>query len=363
MKFIFYQNILSILQRALLTELAKRHEVILVAERELTSVRANSGWKRPDFTGCRVIVAPDDGVLRELAGTTDALHVFIGVRAFAMVERAFEYSLAHDVLRLVFMEPLSTLGWRAPFRRLCYRWSARRYNRWISGFLCTGKLGVECYTNIGLAPDKIFEFGYFTDPPTVADELECDSSGSPSIVFVGSLDRRKNVLPLARALVELQSEFGAADFIGRGAFEGKLLEIIGKTPNIHYLGTVENSRIGEVVGAHDILVLPSLFDGWGAVVNEALQCGCRVVVSDSCGASTLIVGSDRGTVYSNRDPDGLKKALHRELNRGRTSPEMRRDIRQWCESRISGAAAAEYLLRIVDRIKNGGARPQPPWAE
>lgn len=35
----------------------------------------------------------------------------------------------------------------------------------------------------------------------------------------------------------------------------------------------------------DYLILPSLYDGWGAVVNEGLQSGCKVLVSKDCGAS------------------------------------------------------------------------------
>ena len=353
---------LSIHQHALLTALTKRHEVTLVAEQANLAFRAITGWDVPEFEGCRLVVSPDDTTLRELVEVTDAVHIFSGMTAFPMVRQALEYSLAKDVLRLAFLEPLSPLGWRAPLRKLRYRLSASCYNRKIAGFLCTGKLGVECFRSVGFAQEKIFEFGYFTDPPQGSADGGCDDAGElPSVVFVGSLDRRKNVLALAEFLVDMRDEFGTADFIGKGIFQDRLIEIIGGKPNIHYLGSVDNSKIGGVMGQHDILVLPSLFDGWGAVVNEALQCGCRVVVSDNCGAASLIDGSSRGTVYSNRRKNGLKDALRRELGRGRSTPNMRREIRDWSAKSISGAVVADYLERIVEFITNGAERPLPPW--
>ena len=360
MKFIFYQNMLSIHQHALLTALAKRHEVTLVAEQTNLAFRNASGWKAPDFPGCRVVVSPDEVTLRGLAKTEEAVHVFTGLRGFAMVKRALQYSLVKNVLRIAYVEPLDTLGWKAPLRKLLYRLSSHRYNMSIRGFLCTGETGVNCYRRAGFDPNKLFEFGYFTNPPLLIDDCG-GCSELPSVVFVGTLNRGKNVLALAEALVDLRAEFDTADFIGKGALKDRVLEIIGQAPNIYYLGSVDNSQIGGLMGRHDILVLPSLYDGWGAVVNEALQCGCRVVVSDNCGAASLIEGSSRGTVYSNRRKNGLKDALRREFGRGRSTPDMRREIRDWSARCISGTAAAEYLERIVECVANGAERPLPPW--
>ena len=50
MTFIFWQNIISLHQAAFLKALAKRHEVILVAEQPLTRERAEEGWNLPDLS-------------------------------------------------------------------------------------------------------------------------------------------------------------------------------------------------------------------------------------------------------------------------------------------------------------------------
>lgn len=51
MTFIFWQNIISLHQAAFLKALAKRHEVILVAEQPLTRERAEEGWDSPGHGG------------------------------------------------------------------------------------------------------------------------------------------------------------------------------------------------------------------------------------------------------------------------------------------------------------------------
>ena len=50
------------------------------------------------------------------------------------------------------------------------------------------------------------------------------------------------------------------------------------------------------MAAADVLVLPSRFDGWGAVVNEALMVGTPVICSDRCGASDVIENGRNGYV-------------------------------------------------------------------
>lgn len=46
-------------------------------------------------------------------------------------------------------------------------------------------------------------------------------------------------------------------------------------------------EIPSILSNQDILILPSIYDGWGAVVNEALQSGLYVISSNQCGAKDL----------------------------------------------------------------------------
>ena len=70
---------------------------------------------------------------------------------------------------------------------------------------------------------------------------------------------------------------------------------------IHFLGTKPQTEVPTYMQQADIFILPSVYDGWGAVVNEALQAGCYVICSDAAGASDLILQDDSGIPF--RCPD------------------------------------------------------------
>ena len=57
-------------------------------------------------------------------------------------------------------------------------------------------------------------------------------------------------------------------------------------------------------------MLPSRFDGWGAVVNEALMVGTPVICSDRCGASDLIENGRNGYVFEAGNARALRERLH-----------------------------------------------------
>jgi glycosyltransferase involved in cell wall biosynthesis len=70
----------------------------------------------------------------------------------------------------------------------------------------------------------------------------------------------------------------------------------------------------ELVGAYqsaEIIVLPTLSDGFGLVVYEAMACGLPVVVTDRCGAA--VEDGRSGLVVPHADADALAGALRRLL--------------------------------------------------
>jgi len=85
----------------------------------------------------------------------------------------------------------------------------------------------------------------------------------------------------------------------------------GVNSGIHFLGHQGIDEIPKLYGISDILVLPSISETWGLVVNEAMACGCAIIVSDKCGcAKDLIQGN--GIIVEGGSLGSLIEAL-REL--------------------------------------------------
>ena len=98
----------------------------------------------------------------------------------------------------------------------------------------------------------------------------------------------------------------------------------------------------------DIFILPSIYDGWGAVVNEALQAGCYVLVTDACGAADLIKQDERlGQVFHPKDYKALAACMdyaNAHISEIRGSRQWRR---QWAEEHISGKVVAKYMVDCI----------------
>jgi glycosyltransferase involved in cell wall biosynthesis len=118
--------------------------------------------------------------------------------------------------------------------------------------------------------------------------------------------------------------------------------------------------IGNLFENTDLLLLPSRYDGWGAVVNEALMCGVPVVCSDNCGAAELLREPWRGATFKAGSAEDLRMVLRRWMERGKLTKQSRVRIREW-SSAIEGAPLARYFVEVVEFVRDGGVRPIPPW--
>jgi len=64
---------------------------------------------------------------------------------------------------------------------------------------------------------------------------------------------------------------------------------LGVASRVRFLGFVNQSQLPAVYTAADLLILPSEFEPFGLVVNEAMCCGCAAAASDRCGAARDLV--------------------------------------------------------------------------
>ena len=63
-----------------------------------------------------------------------------------------------------------------------------------------------------------------------------------------------------------------------------------KLSNIRFIDFIPNDKVKELMNNADIYIFPSNgYEGWGAVVNEAMQSKCAVVASQETGAARSII--------------------------------------------------------------------------
>jgi glycosyltransferase involved in cell wall biosynthesis len=101
-------------------------------------------------------------------------------------------------------------------------------------------------------------------------------------------------------------------FIGDGDQRQSLEGRAGALPwnSIKFLGFKNQTELPGYYDLCDALVLPSVFEPWGLVINEAMNAGRAVVVSDQVGCGPdLVRPGENGDVFPAGDIAGLRQAL------------------------------------------------------
>jgi glycosyltransferase involved in cell wall biosynthesis len=146
------------------------------------------------------------------------------------------------------------------------------------------------------------------------------------ILFSGKLIPRKAPLLLveaARGLRHLETTWllvlGDGELRDVVSARGK--EVLGE----RFLapGFVNQSRLGVYFAASDVFALPSRFETWGLVVNEAMELGLPVVAGSKVGCHPdLVVPGVTGLVFADGDRDALSRALDEILADPRRASDM-----------------------------------------
>lgn len=151
--------------------------------------------------------------------------------------------------------------------------------------------------------------------------------GYPSkvILFSGQLIPRKNLNVLLEAFKGIDKDDVGLIVLGDGPLKNKYLEWCQKNQlkNVFFEGFRPIEELPKYYTAADILVMPSLREVWGVVVNEAMACGLPVVVSSRAGvAPDLVKEGGNGYIFDPRDSQRLKEILEELLNNDSLRNEM-----------------------------------------
>jgi glycosyltransferase involved in cell wall biosynthesis len=202
----------------------------------------------------------------------------------------------HDIIPYLVRHyrELNTL--RHPFDYLFYRLALiglRRADALVAVSNYTKQTVVEA---LGIAPERIHvvhevveheRFRPLAVPETFRAKYGLDN-GTQYILHVGSDDPRKNLASLVRALAQVKRQVSHVKLLKVGAphFERErqrllaLVAELGLQDDVLFFGQVPEAELPLFYNVADLLVMPSLHEGFGLPVLEAMACGKPVIVSD-----------------------------------------------------------------------------------
>lgn len=182
--------------------------------------------------------------------------------------------------------------------------------------LCPSRIVARSFIESGVSANRVSVLPYALDSslPHVVRGKGRLPNVPLRIVCVAQVTFRKGQVYLLEAVQKLRSSLGphSVEVTLVGAldpeYEPALRAHQGAFRHIRH---VPNELIHDVYLNADVLVLPSIEDGFGVVVSEALSAGLPAIVTDQCGSADLIRDGQNGWIVQAASSDGLAAALER----------------------------------------------------
>lgn len=147
----------------------------------------------------------------------------------------------------------------------------------------------------------------------------------PFVLYVGTLEPRKNLTTLVRAFAALDNPGLKLVITGKKGWMYQDLfatvEKLGLTSRVIFTGFVPDADLPALFSAAQIFVYPSIYEGFGLPVLEAMQCGTPVITTNV--SSLPEVAGDAALLVAPDDVRGLTAAMRRVL----AEPGLREDLR------------------------------------
>lgn len=189
------------------------------------------------------------------------------------------------------------------------------------GVFVQGKLARDFFRRSGIDDNSIADLYY---SPKSLTPLEPDAkvisfaNKRRVFLYVGALDKRKGTDLLIRAFSKIQNESWCLVLCGIDRSNGVYTAMVNKlklSSKILFLGSFAHNQVASIYCASDVVVLPSRFDGWGVVLNEAASLAKPLIGSSMCGASWhLIEDNHNGFRVEADSVEDLYKAMRTYVN-------------------------------------------------
>ncbi len=273
---------------------------------------------------------------------TDVVHSTVPLLAIDAIRRLCPVvAFSHHVEQIRSVQDLLTV----PFGNSYGSYTYRRADAVVAPSKATAE---QLVSRFDISPTKLTVIHHgintkvFFQEPTPANELA--KPGTRTILFVGPMTARKNVLLLVRAFKHLAKFVRGLQLVlvGSGPLESQVNRMARTIQGRVIRHTrLPDEQLRRLYSSADIFVSASLDEGFGFAIAEAMACGTPVVALDTI-VSREIVG-DAGILVRQATPAALSDEIRKILEDPRLARVLTERARKRVEDQYSwGVAAGEY---------------------
>lgn len=262
--------------------------------------------------------------------------------------------------RVVIRTETYNLGYRPLRRRLIRGPAYTMLYRLADVLLYIGEHNRRCYEDFGARPEQLVHAPYVVDNARFdAERVRLAPRRGTLKEAFGIAADKKVVLYCAKFIAKkqpvmlvdafLDADLGddwvllmVGDGALRGACEARAAER-GAGPRVVFTGFLDQNEVARGYAVADVMVLPSAYqETWGLVVNEAMNFGCPVIVSDRVGCAPDLVIGRCGIVFPHDRPDALVAALRRMAE----DDALRARLSERARAVVAGCSVTEYMAGL-----------------
>lgn len=174
---------------------------------------------------------------------------------------------------------------------------------------------------------------------------------SKYLLFVGTIQPRKNIIKLIQAYAKLQNRKVDLVLVGK---PGWLYDEIYKAPKkysvssfVKFLGFVSEEDLPSLYSGSEAFVLPSLYEGFGLPILEAMACEVPVITSNT--SSMPEVSGDNALLVKPNDVNDISHNLSRILNEEDLRLKLKDKGREWSR-KFSWEKTAKETIRVFEKV-------------
>lgn len=195
----------------------------------------------------------------------------------------------------------------------------------------------------GVSPDKITVIPYGAPIDYFQPQPKLDQTFRA--LFVGRVGGRKGVHYLVKAWEELKLPQAELILVGVNEFPETWLSQL--PDGVNYIPSVPHTMLNQYYSNANVFVFPSLVEGFGLVLLEAMACGIPVITTPNTAGPDILTDGVEGFIIPIRDVEALKEKLEWCYSHPQELVEMGRSARRKAEELNWGM----YCQRLASRVQ------------
>ena len=283
---------------------------------EINEYRKSMGWKERELQTYEINLNDTKKLDNLLPDWADRIHILPGIGD----------KLSRTLMWLFYQKKVDWVHWSEGFDSrprsilsvpVKFLYTRFIINKLALGLLANGSLAYNQFLTWGVKRHKLAKLPYSISPL----QKTCSAEKTFTFLFLGSIEKGKAVDILIRAFALLpRNNLFHLKIVGRApdikgayplSFYEDLINELGLSKFVSIHPPVPYNQVQDVISSSHVLVLPSKYDGWGVVLNEAVSLDKFVIASDNVGsAETLIDNGVNGFIFDVDDIEGLSQCMY-----------------------------------------------------